>query len=142
MDSEYIREGSNTLRIEGWERRLNDYLESMKEVPFEWGKNDCTLFASQLSIIMINVDYMADFRGKYTNEEQAKSLIASVKDLKSHMYSLLEPIDLNFVRRGDLVMYQNALGICNGSLSYFMTEKHGRVPVKTSKCDYAWKVGL
>jgi hypothetical protein len=34
------------MKPEGWEGRLNEYIESRRFMPFEWGKNDCASFAA------------------------------------------------------------------------------------------------
>lgn len=33
-------------RLEGWEARLNVYVEASRHRPFDWGKHDCALFAA------------------------------------------------------------------------------------------------
>lgn len=151
MESEFVKSletamkehkiGSNIQRIEGWEFALSQYLAEVKSIPFGWGTNDCCLFSANWVNQLIGIDYMAEFRDQYTNEEEALKIIEEHTNLVVELDSLLEPSAIPFARRGDIVMYKGALGICNGMHSYFMLEK-GLFPIKTSRCSNAWKVGI
>ena len=87
-----------------WQVRLLALTESREEVPFEWGKYDCCLFAADVVREITGVDYAEPFRGKYTAEEGAKALLEEKGGLVEYIDSVLPRKDVNFVQRGDVVL--------------------------------------
>lgn len=62
------------MRPEGWEKRLSEYLDSRKDMAFEWGKNDCILFAAKGYQAMTGIDYYSKYL-PYTTEEEAREIL-------------------------------------------------------------------
>ncbi len=102
-------------KLPDWEQRLHDFIESRKTTPFEWGVNDCCLFASDALLAMTGVDIADKFRGKYDSEKSCIELIESFgysdigdlirKELTAWQLTPVEPV---FAHRGDLVMSMQA----------------------------------
>ena len=138
------------MRKEGWEVRLSNYLEDAVKQPFEWGKCDCLIFASDACIAVCGIDPMnkkkkndpETIRGLYKSETEAKELI------KKYRKSIREIMDLhfprknkNFATKGDVVLYQNAFGVCAGrGIAFLKDENSGLTEVKISDCALAWDI--
>ena len=136
------------MRQEGWETRLNDYFESVHNVPFVWGECDCLIFASDAVKAITGIDPMSKkkkgdpdtIRGLYTTQDEAKELVKKYrKSLRDVMDVHFERKDLNFCKRGDVVLYKNAFGICVGrGIAFFKSEGLGLQVVKIRECVLAW----
>ncbi len=138
------------MRIEGWEKLLDEYLVKMAKEPFEWGKNDCLIFTSDWCKMVRGVDPMSKFndedpetiRGMYSSEKEAKDLIKtyrkSARDIMNIHFSKISP---NFAQRGDVVFYKMAFGIAIGrGQAVFNTEDKGLLNVKLGECNLAWRI--
>lgn len=64
------------MRSERWEMALSEYLKEMKDVPFEWGRNDCILFAAKGFERLTGKNHYAEYLG-YSTEEEAKKILES-----------------------------------------------------------------
>lgn len=104
-------------------RELDTYLREHANDKFEWGVQDCCLFAANAIQAMTSVDIADDFRGKYTDETSAFALIktvtggTTVADAAAHCatrHGLTEWVDKTGkpqplrAMRGDLVVIDNA----------------------------------
>lgn len=104
-------------RVKHWDTvALHAFLLERVHQPFEWGKNDCALFAADAVLAMTGTDIAAEFRGKYTDEASAFALIktvtggttvadAAVYCAKQH--ALPEWDAPRRAQRGDLVVIEN-----------------------------------
>ena len=63
-------------RISNWESAFSEYIESKRNTPYEYGTNDCCMFAAGSVEAITGEDPMSEFRGKY------KSLATSVRALQ------------------------------------------------------------
>jgi len=131
------------MRVNNWEQILADYLQSSQNIQFEWGQNDCALWASTFADLVNGTSIAEDWRGLYGDEEGANDLMlergfANCGDIAdSHFTS--KP--LKRASRGDMVMIASgALGICDGRRSYFITPQKGLGAVLTLSCIKAWAV--
>lgn len=70
--------GLDVKRHSDWQTTLDSFLRSHANTPFQWGENDCSLFAANAVQCMSSVDIADDFRGKYADEASAFALIKSV----------------------------------------------------------------
>jgi hypothetical protein len=80
--------------------------------PYAWGQHDCALFAAGAVEAMTGIDFAAEFRGKYEDEDGARRLLTSlgcedVGDLASRYLPEITPAE---ARRGDVVMIEGQLG--------------------------------
>lgn len=90
--------------------KLTEYIADRKEIPFEWGKNDCCLFVGDWVALATGEDVAADFRGKYSNEKGAFKLLfkQGLNDVKSIFKARLNPeINPYYARRGDLALVRH-----------------------------------
>jgi len=54
-----------TRKIEGWEKKLGEFIETNTYRPFQWGQFDCCLAACDGVKTITGVDVGAPFKGKY-----------------------------------------------------------------------------
>ena len=132
------------MRKHNWPELLNVFIKSRKDVPFEWGKQDCCLFACDLVKEMTGVDYASDFRGTYNNVAGALTILkkeGGVKQLAINSWGVeINPL---MAQRGDVVLVQgehgNSLAVCIGQ-SIVATGENGLVslPLRSAIC--AWRI--
>jgi hypothetical protein len=147
-------------RYDDWEKRLNKALEEKREQSFEWGVNDCALFASDLMESITGTDPAEWFRSEYSTEKGAyKALKRSpfsnnAKDFNKLFTSVvselskqngMDAIGPNFMQRGDLalVKQQNdllAMGIFVGNGVACAKEPKGYELMSVEKVQKAWRV--
>lgn len=91
------------MKVFNWPRILADEIRRYQNIPFEWGKSDCCMFPADVIKAVTEVDFAAEFRGKYTTE------LGSVRALKRYGKGTIEAtIDSKYKRndgdpsRGDL----------------------------------------
>lgn len=98
-------------RIDGWESRLNDFIESRYNTPFQWGFHDCALFSYDAVKEITGIDLAFFFRGKYSDKQSAYELVKkhsgggldkTVENLAKQFG--LEEIKASFAGRGDLAL--------------------------------------
>ena len=56
------------MRPSGWESRLSDFLESRRQMPFQWGVNDCYSLADGALQAQLGESPISDWRGSYSTE--------------------------------------------------------------------------
>ena len=125
-----------------WEADLCAYLDSVRGVPFEYGKHDCCTFISGAVEAMTGIDPMIEFRGEYNS---ALSAAKALKRLGGG--SLRETLDYKFrevpishAQRGDIVLFDDSAGIVAGAWAWFVSDNDlERVPPEYWDC--AWSVG-
>lgn len=130
------------MRIETWDVSLIEYLDAAKNITFEWGVNDCALWASSFVDLITGSNYAADWINQYTNEEEAIALMTSrgFASYEEIADSHLPIIKTRQASRGDLVLHESgALGICDGRRSWFLGAS-GIGAVLTLSCVKAWRV--
>lgn len=140
------------MRVQGWELLLNDYIQKVAHVTFEWGVCDCLIFASDAAVIISGKDPMSrklkgdpdTIRGKYKTKEEARKLIRQYrKSTPAIMDVHFDRINPNFSQRGDIVAANVnglAFGVCWSGKAFFKTEKNGYTALNLSECKYAWRV--
>ena len=145
--------GHGLVRAEGWEARLREAVEAAREKPFEWGTNDCALFAADCVRAMTGTDLAAAFRGKYTTASGARRALMRFGEgsLEATVMAVLgEPIVPTLARRGDVVLFQSfppgappdgieALAVCLGEVAA-SPGPQGLTYVPMSEWLKAWRV--
>lgn len=128
------------MRVDLWESKLDEYLKTVG--PFEWGQNDCCLFAANAVEVITGVDPAKKYRGYKTKLGAAKKL----KDLGiegAWTKEFGEPINPKLLRRGDVVLFDNesdlAVGICIGA-HFAAVGDEGVVLFPMTKAIKGWKV--
>jgi hypothetical protein len=124
------------VRLEGWEIRLSQYLRESKNHVFEWGKNDCVLFAVKGAEIITGINTYNDYLG-YNDEAGAFDIIrknGGMESLISNHFGHSHKMILK-AKRGDLALLklpQLSLGIVDDSGQYVacVSEKgYARIPL-------------
>lgn len=125
--------------IDGWESRLIKKLESTQG--FEWGVNDCCLFAADCVKEMTGVDHAEEFRG-YKTSIGAYKRLKKAGGLIAVMDSKLRSVPVKLAKRGDVIGFQNdqeiSLGICVGDKIAAISES-GLVYLPMNKAVKAWQ---
>ena len=105
------------VRQEGWERRLAETIEKARTKRFKWGKHDCSLLSLQCIDAMCMTETIADWHGKYRNEEEAYALLESKGgyDVVYQGYGL-EKKAPPYAMRGDVAYIgkEKAIGVVMG----------------------------
>jgi hypothetical protein len=126
-----------------WSRRLGDFLKSRRNMPFEWGTNDCLAFAGAAVHAITGDDYFAEYKG-YTDEEGAKALLekhGGVKGIISrHLGAGLG--NYRLAKRGDIVMVRiphDTAGVVDDSgQRILVVTPTGTVALPISKAVRVW----
>ncbi len=129
------------MKTDGWEKRLNEFLDSVG--PFEWGSNDCCMFAVKAVEVMTGEDHGKPYRGYKTGLGAARRLEkhGGVEGIAT--IELGAPKPILYVKRGDVVSVKNdgnlLLGICLGDKIAAVSET-GLVFLSTDTIQNAWSV--
>ncbi len=137
--------------LENWPTKLNDFIDSCRTKPFEWGQHDCCLFAANAVQATTGIDPAAGtFRGKYKTNFEALRLVrrfGGIEKLAAKVCARFEfpPVKVTLAQRGDMVLLKKkqedpVMGICLGRISAFPAMEGLRF-VSTSECSKAWKIG-
>ena len=112
--------------------RLINYLAEAEGRPFEYGVNDCALFAAGAIEAMTGENPAAGWIGKYKTEEgAAKALLkAGFKSVGEVVASLFEEVDPRSARVGDLMLVDIAEAgeVVGISIGPQIATASGRVP--------------
>jgi hypothetical protein len=133
-------------KIAQWEDALHDAIDAKRFAPFQWGVNDCCLFAADVVLAMTQTDIADTVRGMYEHAAEACALVraaGTVEDLATERLGL--PMEsLNFAQRGDVVSVEIvgrlSLGVCLGG-DIAGPGEEGLVFLPFSNALHAWKVG-
>ena len=90
------------MRHPKWPERLADFIEARRDVPFEWAKNDCLMFAADAVVVMTGSDPAAAHRDQYADTKSAANRIAFAGGMRGLM-SLPEK-QIGMAQRGDVVL--------------------------------------
>lgn len=111
------------MRIQGWEKRLFDFIASRENAPFVWGEHDCVMFAADCVLAVTGRDVAAAVRGTYSDEAGAARIIARAGGFRALVSRyLMDEINTRFAQRGDVVMIDRGedsgvpcLAVCVGA---------------------------
>lgn len=128
------------MKKQNWKKELIKYIEQCHRKEFSYGLIDCCTFTADAVKAMTGIDYMEEFRGKYTTKNEALSALKNIgsgtllKTMKDKLGA--------FVKRGkfgDVAYMQGrdgpTLGICLGAESIFIGEDTGGSLVKVSSSE-------
>jgi hypothetical protein len=129
------------MRRQDWAERLNDYFELKRDVPFEWAKNDCALFAAGA------IEAMTDDKVSLPAYTDARSAIelTDAQTLADRVTLILGvPIAPGHAHRGDIVMLEqdgrSIVSVCMG-VECASPGKDGLLMSTKPTSGYAWRVG-
>ena len=138
-------------RVSDWPTRLDQYIAAARARPFDWGVNDCCLFACGAVAAMTGVDPGSWFRGRYRSAFAARlalrqfaggGLAEAIERLAArHGKPEIAPLRAS---RGDLCLMGtldgiNGLGVCLGSRAAFMAPR-GLVFAPMARVARAWRI--
>lgn len=130
------------MRISTWEDALSNYIAVKRYDRFEYGFNDCCLFAAGAVIAVTGEDPMPEFRGKYDSLKGSLKVIKEIGagTLEATMHSKFLQIEIGHAQRGDLAFFDDSVGVVMGSFAYFVSDD-GLERVNRSLWDKCWGVG-
>ena len=125
-----------------WESALSDYIALMRHEPFEYGINDCCMFAAGAVKAMTGIDPMAEFRGRYNSLATSVRALREIGDgdLEATMDAKFPEVAPHLAHRGDLAFYDGSVGVVVGSVAYFVTDD-GLTRIPRDKWLKCWSVG-
>lgn len=137
------------MRVQNWPTLLHAFVESRRNLPFNWETNNCGFLACDWVLILTGIDPAADYRGKTT---LGLRRMLKKRDLTAIASALAAAnqwpqCPAAFVQRGDVVELGMpkeqapgvALGVCIGRESIFPGPS-ALVFVATSTCQLGWKI--
>lgn len=107
-------------RSPDWRTRLHDCIEAHRREQFEYGRNDCALFAADCIKAMTGLDLASGFRGSYRSAAGAQRALkrAGYPDLVSLAANFFEEIEPIMAGAGDIAAFDTpdgwALGVVAG----------------------------
>lgn len=129
-------------RFSNWDYILNEYIESKRDVPFEYGVNDCCTFMSGAVMAMTGYDPMEEFRGKYDSLRGTIKVLKEIGngDLKSTLDVKFPEIPVGSAQRGDLALFSDSVGVIAGDFAWFVSDD-GLERVFREDWEKTWSVG-
>lgn len=80
---------------------LNDFIGAQRDIPFQWGRQDCCLFAANWVWHVTGVDPAAAWRGMYEDEDGARAIWGAYGGIQRLVWAAIQP--LGFVRGVEVV---------------------------------------
>lgn len=129
------------MRVTIWEEALSDYIASKRDEPFEYGVNDCCMFAAGAVEVMTGVDPMQEFRGTYSDLRGSLKALKEIGegDLETTLDSKFDEIPISHAQRGDLAFFDDSVGVIMGGFAYFVSDD-GLERVPREMWDKCWSV--
>ena len=121
---------------------LYEYLEDKKNNKFIYGEWDCLEFILQYYELIKVAHCSPDIRGSYSRKSEYFLKIKSIgfKNPEDYLNKEHKRIPLCMVKRGGVMLYNGALGLCDGMNSIFLNKPTGYSLVKTKDCKGAWEL--
>ena len=93
-----------------WDIRLADYIESVRNRPFEWGKFDCLIFANEAVRVQTGKGFANDWMGRYDSPQSCYKHALGL--LKANRWdNIVEAIDTRLTRLDSLMPHRgNIIG--------------------------------
>lgn len=147
----YLGDGPRALplalltRLPDWPTRFAIAIESARNKPFEWGTNDCCMFAANVVLAITGVDPAQEVRGTYDSAITAATVIGRQGGLENAISAVLgAPIDVRMAKRGDVIIYRPrddwpSAMICTG-IAMVGPGETGMVTLPVRMGDKAWAV--
>jgi hypothetical protein len=145
------------MRLDGWEKEFNAFIESRVNAPFVWGVHDCCLFANDSVFTLTGLDCAVFFRGRYDDAESAYKRMkeysgGSVPECMEKFAEVygFEEIGINYAGRGDVALCHvethiggilPTLGVVDGSGKILIAGRKGLNSFKKSTGERFWKIG-
>jgi len=130
------------MRIPTWEDALANYIAIKRHAPFEYGVNDCCLFAAGAVLEITGEDPMPEFRGKYDSLKGSLKVIKEIGagTLEATLDGKFPEVGIGYAQRGDLAFFDGSIGVVMGGFAYFASDD-GLEKVPRAMWDKCWSVG-
>ena len=107
------------MRRHDWAERMFAEIDAHANKEFDWGKNDCCLFAARVVDAMCDTKYEAALSQHYYDEETALVYIKESSGIAEAVSTYIGEPKEGRPKRGNVVLIhfnnRDALGICVGS---------------------------
>jgi hypothetical protein len=133
-------------RSADWPEKLADFIHSKATTPFEWGVNDCALFAADCVKAITDIDLATDLRGTYATAREAYELIKDRGGLEAIATAALgQPMEFKLqMQRGDVALVningRESLVICADSVLVGPAVESGIALIPITEAVKAWEV--
>lgn len=125
-----------------WRAAFDAFLSERMSVPFQWGSQDCCLFAASAAQIITGVDVASDVRGIYSCARGARltlERIGGIEAAGARFGPECRPMaarvgDVGLLNEGDRSM----LGVCVGE-SWLVTATQGLSALPLDAARKAWR---
>jgi hypothetical protein len=130
------------MRIPTWEEKLSNYMAEKRHEPFEYGVNDCCLFAAGAVLQITGEDPMSEFRGKYDSLKGSLTVIKEIGagTLEATLDGKFPEVGIGHAQRGDLAFFDGSVGVVMGGFAYFASDD-GLEKIPRAMWDKCWSVG-
>jgi hypothetical protein len=130
------------MRIPAWEDALVNYMATKRHEPFEYGVNDCCLFAAGAVIEITGEDPMPEFRGKYDSLKGSLKVIKEIGagTLQATLDGKFPEVGIGHAQRGDLAFFDGSVGVVMGGFAYFASDD-GLEKIPRAMWGKCWSVG-
>jgi hypothetical protein len=103
-----------------WRQRLGVLIQDRMTTPFEWGSQDCCLWAADCVLAVSGVDYAAPFRGRYSTAAGALEMLLAAGGLVALADQVGPRISALMASFGDIGIVQledrQLLAVCAGEV--------------------------
>ena len=130
------------MRISTWEDALVNYVALKRHEPFEYGVNDCCMFAAGAVLEMTGEDPMSEFRGEYDILKGSLKVIKEIGEgtLELTLDGKFPEVSIGYAQRGYLAFFDGSVGVVMGDFAYFASDD-GLERVPRDLWDKCWSVG-
>ena len=96
------------MRIDNWPHYFHEAVEARRQQPFEWGRNDCVMFAAACVEAMTGESPIKDLK-PWKSDKTAHKRMAEVGGFEAWLDSNYKRIEWHEAMRGDIgIMDQSA----------------------------------
>lgn len=140
------------MRLSSWSHNLEDFIDSLRDKPFSWGKNDCLTFANGSHIAMTGNALASDWVGGYSSafgakkryltllkKQGSKSIIEAIDKRLQRLNTTLPPRGSIAARKADNPVTGVSLGVCVGEKIAYVGDD-GLVFMPPQNDDVYWAV--
>jgi len=130
------------MRVPAWEDALANYIAIKRHEPFEYGVNDCCLFAAGAVLQITGEDPIPEFRGKYDSLKGSLKVIKEIGagTLEATLDGKFPEVSIGHAQRGDLAFFDDSVGVVMGGFAYFVSDD-GLEKIPRAMWDKCWSVG-
>ena len=131
-------------KLPDWETRLSAVVTQALPRPFEWGVNDCCLWAADCVQAQTGADPAADLRGTYSDARGALALVQRLGGMRAIGDMTGSPIPALMATHGDIGLVRHEdhdlLALCNCT-HWLAVGPYGLVVLPLTLAVHAWRVG-